>query len=234
MNMTTTAIKERPVLFNAPMVRAILDGRKTMTRRVVKNSPLAKNAERVLSYHGKTEFDFILPNGSGHIVPCPYGEPGERLWVRETVSLQGFYCDDANYPPLQGRVAAECPVDARMTGIAIYKADGAKRTVRCLAPMVEGNCHWRPSIHMPRWASRLTLEITDVRVERVQDISEKDAIAEGILEWTKSFRESGTYHPNGQLDAYPSTAFLRLWDEINGEGAAKENPWVWVVSFKRV
>ena len=160
-------VKERPILFNGPMVRAILEGCKTQTRREIKNNPLL-NA-------GFTD-EFILLPGNASAFVCPFGVVGDRLWVKETFE------DD------------------------------------------EGG--WRPSIFMPRWASRITLEITDVRVQRLQEITEEDARAEG-------------YHPkiNDSLpDWTAKESFKILWDSLNAKRGLDwdKNPWVWALSFKRV
>lgn len=193
-------MKERPILFNDEMVRAILDGRKTQTRRIVNPQPeLSERAGFVwkgyaygLGYDNLgTQRNFARHN-------CPYGQPGDRLWVREAFSAMGD--------------------KSRQASPIFYRADRAT-----------DNCGWTPSIHMPRWASRILLEITDVRVERLQDISEEDAASEGapceigrleaaILGTQASYRKG----------------FIRLWESINGEGSWIENPWVWVIEFKRI
>lgn len=179
-------MKERPILFSGPMVRAILDGRKTQTRRIVKPQPtndyvtfMPLSSELV----GVTKHGGPIDNRGW--LHCPYGKTGDRLWVRET------WCPDVE------------PYTFR------YKADGGEPLER-----------WRPSIHMPRWASRITLEVVSVRVERLQDISEEDALAEGI-----TLVERGTS---------PVDQFNKLWESINGPGSWEANPWVWVVSFKRI
>ena len=177
-------MKERPILFSAPMVRAILDGTKTMTRRAVKGIAL----------------DWLRPNGftpefvanpENHL--CPYGIPGDRLWVRET-----FGIDDED-------------------GSVLYFADPDTAQAAEHARVCEDRYpRRRPSIHMPRRASRILLEITHVRVERLQDISHEDALAEG-MPWDDS-----VHH------------FSRRWELINGAGSWDANPWVWVVEFQRV
>ena len=185
--MTNTA-KEHPILFSAPMVRALLNGSKTQTRRVVKPTPEWIGQSGVLSYRGRVGLPHAL---------SPYGQPGDRLWVRETwMDLRG--------------------VEGALGG-AMYRATFGN------AP--EGG-KWRPSIHMPRWASRITLEITSVRVERLQDISEADALEEGI-----------TYNDlpnNGLAPRRARTWYCSLWEQINGPGSWDANPWVWVIEFKRV
>jgi hypothetical protein len=176
-------MRERPILFSAPMVRALLAGTKTQTRRIVK---------------GGIPFDDDF-----EIVASPYGDPGDRLWVRES---HWWFKDEPDnscgyYPPKLTREDVE------------YRADGD-----------DGRKVWRPSIHMPRWASRITLEVTGVRVERLQDISEADARAEGV-------------EPNAferTADNYGSVLYRRLWESINGPGSWDANPWVWVVEFRRI
>jgi hypothetical protein len=235
-------MKERPILFSGPMVRAILAGTKTQTRRIVTH----RHGISFLGGMGQTNdpaclgYAFDGPDHNGYMVlarglderhdhgrislPCPYGAPGDRLWVRE----------------------AWCSGYARGCWGTVFAADkqfvqGSRRHEKGVHFNAEwdgpGGQHykWRPSIHMPRWASRLTLEVTDVRVERLHDITEEDARAEGVEAWMESLRGGPHYNHNAQLGAYPVTAFARLWDSINGERAAwHSNPWVWVVAFRRV
>lgn len=193
-----TQIRERPILFSAPMVRAILDGRKTQTRRVVKAE--IPSWVKVWNGHNGAEhffFDREEDDEAGmHWPPydekgllCPYGQPGDRLWVRESFSY---------YSHREG---------------CWYWADGNIAAHDCERPI-------RPSIHMPRWASRITLEVVSVRVERLQDISEQDAKAEGAEP-----AECCHAHYHG---------FRKLWESINGAGSWEANPWVWVVEFRRV
>ena len=177
-------MKERPILFSGPMVRAILDGRKTMTRRVVKPQSL------IISGH---------PPRS--IRQCPYGAPGDRLWVRETFAhlTHNDTGEGEGY---------------------IYRADGWDDDVK-----------WKPSIFMPRWASRITLEITDVRVERLQDITNGDAITEGV--WTISPNKGRDYMDGGSTIC-PCGLFRSLWEKINGRESWDNNPWVWVIEFRKI
>ncbi len=168
-------MSEKPILFSGEMIRAVLDGRKTQTRRVVKPQPVG-----LWAAPGKSR--------------CPYGQPGGRLWVRET-----FYPERSHRGPVSYR--ATWPRDDD-------PPDGG----------------WKPSIFMPRWASRITLEIVSVRVEQVQDISEDDARAEGVDDGTGQTRPLHPYW------------FRALWDSINSKRGYgwEKNPWVWVVAFRRV
>ena len=191
-------MKERPILFKDEMIRAILDGRKTQTRRVVKPQPSNVINDLFIWRDNATPRDELMAS-------CPYGQPGDQLWVRET-----YFGNHFQHP--------NEPEDERELH---YLADGL--------PCFEGEedeIRWRPSIHMPRWASRLQLEIVNVRVERLQDISESDALEEGI-----------TYNhiPNNGLDPMRARTWFRgLWESINGPGSWDLNPWVWVVEFKRM
>lgn len=203
-------MKERPILFSAPMVRAILDGRKTQTRRVVKPQPIAD--ERFVGGYcidRKGRQTSVEAPYVGR--DCPYGQPDDRLWVREAWSTHA--CFDSISP-------------AGLTTRSIhYLADGK---------VLSGK--GRPSIHMPRLASRITLEITGVRVERLQDISEDDCWAEGIESVDGIFDDQ--IHAIAKRigccaeDAKPT--YCALWESINGDGSWEANPWVWVVEFKRV
>lgn len=186
-----TAAKERPILFSGPMVRALLDGRKTQTRRVVKTD-LSR-----------------LP------LKCPYGWPGDRLWVRERWGINHYrYC---------GTIPKVRPVDLADSLLAYYATEDD--------PEILHEMPWRPSIHMPRWASRILLEVTNVRVERLNAISEADAIAEGI---TRDGEDQGWDSEAEWVCSTPYGAYRELWESINGPGSWDANPWVWVVEFKRV
>lgn len=227
-------MRERPIIFSAPMVRAILDGRKTQTRRVAKE------------FAGRDDLDLILrrfPHQNG----CPYGAPGDLLWLREAFS--GPWCMEA-----QGGMAATPPSKWGATSRIWYWADGSPTHGDWTRP--------RPSIHMPRWASRITLEIESVRVERLQDISEADAEAEGCEAnpypgpWWQGYRDVGNgrlihqqsigetppdwmiepkrMHDHKHLDMSAVDAYRALWFQINGLDSWKANPWVWVVSFRRI
>jgi hypothetical protein len=194
-------MKERPILFSGPMVRAILEGRKSQTRRVVK-------------HRNDSCGDPIMPNDPR--MPCPFGGPGDRLWVRETWCCENpAYVAQYKEEPWRG---SPDPDNARI----LYAADPVHQNA---------GCSWRPSIFLPRWASRITLEVTGVRVERLQDISEADAMAEGVTQ--------GVYRgPTGSIVATCEDQVVEgyrdLWESINGPGFWDANPWVWVVEFKRV
>ncbi len=194
-------MKEKPILFNGKMVRAILDGRKTQTRRVIKNTanlaiafkPYPADFNSDISNH--TPFDGAIPR------KCPQGKPGDQLWVRETWNTKDQF---------KGLKIPKFKEDV------IYRIDGG------------GWSPWKPSIFMPRWASRISLEIIDVRVEKLQSISNEDSYKEGVT----------LDHPS--MAQYPGeykSAFEKLWDSINGKDKDKSwkaNPWVWCITFKVV
>lgn len=211
-------MKERPIIFSGPMVEAILGGRKTMTRRVVKPQPRQFSGRA----GGRWIGDPITEMGK--LIPCPYGQPGQRLWVRETFA---FSTDDELLPRENHR---KCPERAGYYAQnVVWRADGNNE----FHPR-DGKALWKPSIHMPRWASRLLLEVVAIRVERVGDTSSGDAFAEGILEYETAcyhwepFKMGQTYFPDAV------TAYRTLWDSINRERGFgwDSNPWVWVVEFK--
>ncbi len=171
----STATKERPILFSGPMVRAILDDRKTQTRRVLKPQP--SHGVTISKFEDRWCCNGLLtgiPKKLSKPFACPHGEVGDRLWVREA-----FYIDLCPYE--SGPLPESAEFDDWRDAI-YYRADGdcCDQIPECECA-TEGKPKWRPSIHMPRWASRITLEITGVRVERLNDISEEDAIAEGVV-----------------------------------------------------
>ncbi|MEY0558022.1 hypothetical protein AB7334_17960 [Providencia rettgeri] len=212
-------MKERGIIFNSEMVRAILDGRKTQTRRVMKVQPVL-NGDRWEVYSASTDKRnksiFVVPQGSLEN-NCPYGKVGDRLWVRE--AWQGPLVDYAEADKL-----FKDPEPYFKVKYCVYRADGiaAPEYTDCDDNLRQG---WRPSSNMPRWASRITLEITDVRVERLQAASDKDFKAEGY----PLDREL----TGGSTDAF--CWFRHLWDSVSKPDCNFEsNPWVWVIEFKRV
>jgi hypothetical protein len=214
-------MKERPILFSGPMVRAILDSTKTQTRRIIKPQPSDYFEPKVGNY-----CPTMVDKRTGEVYPgkecfgaysedeariCLYGKPGDRLWVRETWGTANSW---------NGVKPSDLPIDlTRQTPHCeiFFKADDA-------AGLFPLNV-WRPSIHMPRQASRITLEIISVRVERLQDISEADAKSEGcsdqrnvegVMMWTSA-----------------KEAYMDLWESINGKGSWNADPWVWVIEFRK-
>ncbi|MCZ0823691.1 ASCH domain-containing protein [Dickeya solani] len=211
-------MKERGMIFNADMVRAILDGRKTQTRRIIKLS------------HERGMVNPVVRGKNGEIssVTCrlaptlsPHGGVGDRLWVRETFSCIG---NEDGHP-----INANGDLCERENAQRIYKASSIQKLNNYgLWTSPDGfdfEGRWTPSIHMPRWASRITLEITGVRVERLNSISEEDAQAEGI--------SPATYMITPPEAAY-RVGFRHLWESIYGEESWQGNPWVWVIEFRRV
>ncbi|CAN7316234.1 hypothetical protein [Acidovorax delafieldii] len=218
--------KERPILFSGPMVRALLNGSKTQTRRIVKGRAF----EWLECFNFTPEFVALPDNAM-----CPYGHPGDRLWVRET-----FYCDHCFYPegtppicywdadkPRPAHTPEQIQQErADMLDAMYYRADSDPEFE---AP--EGPTPWRPSIHMPRWASRITLEITGVRVERLQDISDADCVAEGCGALPAAIGCPMTSTPG---ETIPRAMFRALWESINGPDSWAANPWVWAIEFRRL
>jgi hypothetical protein len=200
-------MKYRPVLFSGPMVRALLAGTKTQTRRVVKPQPIfyGENSPFARAINPEIIGKPWMPVGGVYQDrwPCKYGSIGDRLWVRET--WRCFGGREYEYQKHQGSIR--------------YRAD---------AEPVEAICNeWRPSIFMPRWACRIELEITLIRVERLNEISEEDAIKEGAVQW---WLESERLPVHGLA----KNCFRLLWESINGNGSWDLNPWVWVIEFKKL
>lgn len=215
-------MKERGMLFSAPMVRALLDGIKTQTRRIMKPQPrIDGNWTRTKIPGGEVSYGSERQFIASHPSWCPYGHPGDRLWVRET------------FAKVDGQTQPWIETDYRATythGDRLGDTLGIKK-------------RWTPAIHMPRAASRINLEITGVRVERLQDISEADAKAEGINCYP--FRpddgfpicDGYTHLPDdGKCKLHPTAAkaYRELWESINGPGSWDSNPWVWMIEFKRL
>lgn len=234
-------MKEHPILFSAPMVRALLDGSKTQTRRVVKPQPPAHVIDFSTFHNPKGEglahfgFDPVKRELQDWFAVCPYGQPGDRLWVREAWGYidpdnTGEDYDDDDGP---GPVATYTPEllklgnplrDFWLRRIA-YRATWKDPKYGC-GP--DSPKRWRPSIHMPRWVSRITLEVVSVRVERLQDISEADAQAEGVN------ADDFEYFHNAEGTETARESYQCLWEQINGLGSWDANPWVWVVEFRKV
>lgn len=212
---------EKPILLNGEMIRAILEGRKTQTRRLAKNVHFdSKYRAKWKAVHGHTEVSIDTPAAMlGEV--CPYGQPGDQLWVRETWA-------DASYD--DGLCICYRADHERKDVTSDFRATFGRLKYSNWAPDLESGAEgqWKPSIHMPRWASRITLEITDVRVERLQDISEEAAKAEGCA--PAFLDEFG----NVGVAPFYRRGFCKLWREINGHDSWEANPWVWVIEFKRI
>ncbi|AOP93606.1 hypothetical protein RJO02_004337 [Enterobacter hormaechei] len=217
---------ERGMIFNGEMVRAILDGRKTQTRRIIKDCTVGRDPISKFIQIGK-KFIGCYPEDVPELIRecCTYGVPGDRIWVRET--FQGPLFDFEQMEAYQ-----EDSSKFKKPEFCVYKADG-KPAPEFFDADDNLHCGWRPSIHMPRWASRITLEITGVRVEQLKSISEEEARSEGVARlregFWKHYQPGWTQH---QLSARGS--FATLWDSIYGSGEWDRNPWVWVVEFNRI
>ena len=225
------AVQERPILFSAPMVRALLDGSKTQTRRVMKTQP-PEGTTSVAVYHhpaardGRPRFWSLGPDPETHgateylqpdwALPCPYGAPGDQLWVRETFCP--IFPQDPHYNggrPIEHDYRATYQHGDRMGDLF-----GLKKK-------------WTPAIHMPRDASRIDLEVTGVRVECLQDISEADARAEGARECDPVSGREVLLAGASQRGSFV-LHYRDIWEQINGASSWAANPWVWVVEFKRI
>lgn len=212
--MTATAIKERPILMCGPMVRATLVDIKTQTRRLVKPQPNWVWSKPPVGVEGGR----WVSHGCVSDLRCPHGSAGDHLWVKETWQHEDGSCDDH-----------KCGQPTHI----FYKATES----------YPESMKWRSSIYMPRWASRITIEITSVRVQRVQEISEEDARAEGIREVTKDgvVKKYCVYDmgdrssvPWAEMPRTAVEAYRALWETINGEGSWAKNPWVWILGFRRI
>lgn len=236
MREIAVAVRERPILFQGPMVRGLLRevNPKTQTRRAIKPQPVESYSivadvresrgwswlPRVDSYH--------LPCGSDAMLSlCPYGVPRDRLVVREAFRTYSDY-DGESMGDMQARL---CCSDAEMARIAPiqYEANAHRRNWLNDAARPGRYRHAR---FMPRWASRILLEVTEVRVQRLQEISREDALAEGIVQ----LADGGFGLPAGEFyhAADPRQSYFALWESINGTGTVEANPWVWAVSFNRI
>jgi hypothetical protein len=242
-----STMKERPILFNAAMVNAILAGNKTQTRRVMKPQPtkLPPDSSRTGHWWPSNKFQTMLhvedtlQNKAGGWLglagdACPLGDVGDRLWVRES-----FYIGASMHHHTEKNSRVYVEYKPLSPNAVKYGHHGESK--ECMRPLGEvgpcqntptfrrdGSIRWRPSIHMPRWASRITLEITAVRVERLRDISEEDALAEGVRTEQDTASEGAGWYDK------PRRAFQFLWSSIYGDESWGANPWVWVIEFKRI
>jgi hypothetical protein len=240
-------MKERPILFSGPMVRAILDGRKSQTRRIVKPQPHDSGLDPRRQTRDTVHFGFPGDQDETHPLArmgawqlngwysmFPYGKEGDLLWVRETCCAKeltddeaveyAVQCGDPEYPRF-GLDGVLYPADAHFrpieNSIAAAEAWGKLHIYRGKSGAIV------PPIHMPRWASRLTLRITSVQVERLQEISEGDCLAEGIETLGRDIARESPY------DA-AKLRYAALWEQINGKGSWDANPWVWAIEFERI
>lgn len=254
-------MKERGILFRGPLVRALIAGDKTQTRRPVKPQPhrVVEHRERFVSTVDGTVHNIRVPDGwewrklyaaddGGKFAEalaqhCPYGSPGDRLWVRETHAMRHidqpdvwFSTADIARVRAYGGGPATPGCHLRLDGNDVYiRYRAHPRTMEELAaspgfdnyaPTWDEPPRWRPGIHMPRWASRLTLSLSEIRVERVQDISEADARAEGLAHWARAHCEPGAAESMNPLELW------RLaWTSIHGEDEWSRNPWCWALTF---
>ncbi|HED2695130.1 TPA: hypothetical protein R4Z22_000081 [Klebsiella michiganensis] len=235
---------ERGMIFNSEMVRAILDGRKTQTRRIVKGVDGAVkfcpecdiNGEDIFVVLGEKDHTGMNPVLGA--ISCPLGAAGDHIWVRETWGVVSHELDEDGRiqpwtPDRPATAIHEMPFgNGYFSGHAIYAVDG-DFTWGDDDGYEDGRSCWKPSIHMPRAASRILLEITEVRVERLNSIHDVDAMREGIQNLTTcSHADFGT--PGVVNAQHPVRAFQLLWESIYGADNWKANPWVWVIEFKRV
>lgn len=231
-------MKERPILFNTDMVKAILDGRKTQTRREIKPQPKDAGYGKLI-YKGTEKTLSALSNH------CPKGNVGDILWVREN-----FHKDD-NWPEWE-------TIDSSTHDTYTYKADGTSRDVKrpgvnydnidlCTEgwndPDYPENPKWKPSIHMPKDAARIWLEIEEISIERLQTISEDDAVVEGLNHFkdmnnkllsddVRTVLYQDYQSVEGMGFESPINSFTSLWKSINGSESWEQNPFVWVIQFK--
>ena len=228
-------MSEKPIIFSGPMVRAILAGTKTQTRRVVKvaaknlvfdlvkawkDGPQPFNAGEYLHVPFRHK-DEDWSHGKSERVFCPYGQPGDRLWVKETFQPLWKTEEPGDYKTGEGYKINYVATGGRVEWCDEVTTDG------------EITDKVTPSIHMPRWASRLTLEITAVRVERLQEISVGDAMAEGVLPQDCPLLHAGGRGGQGFSCDYIG-GYRALWESIHGAGSWALNPWVWVIEFRRI
>lgn len=246
-------MKERPILFSTPMVRAILEGRKTQTRRIIKpqyevsGSIWTSIKTKTWMHQSKIE------NCESLLKVCPYGQVGDILWVRETWqvvfeleydhhAMDGSCVNIREWIPNFDSVEKTCVgLSSEWSCASMPERNKYYVYMTSDIQFIDGKhkLKWKPSIFMPKAASRIKLEITDIRVERLCDITEKDAISEGIeyKEWKngpvncngyKDYSGGGVYFPR------PIASYYSLWESINGKGSWEKNPFVWVITFNRI
>jgi len=232
-NQWKMKMKETPIIFNGEMVRALLNGHKSQTRRIIKPQPATWNAGSIFkkAYPG---LNFQLETGEWVI--CPYGVVGDQLWVRETWRVVGWHegepmniefkdksrmCenstgDEFNYEDWCEKIWIQCAEDSEKAGIELVDDfyDWGDKEIAT---------RWRPSIHMPRWASRIQLEITDIRVERLNKITAQDAMSEGVCIF-ENFSAANARKP--------VVEFKTLWQSIHGPCSWEVNPYVWRIEFE--
>jgi len=243
-------VKERPILFKPEMVRAILEGRKTQTRRTVKLNRVNEKPD-IWKYRGINGLNSHLFEAEIMVgdpdavfwIEGPYGVPGDRLWVRETFAIETNFNIEFKYEPphKDGRPIKweESPEWGKWWAQPHYRATDPTPDLCYEDQAEDGPCvKWKPSIHMPRWASRLTLEVTHIRVERVRDISAKDIISEGAV-----LRPHTDQFGRNPVSAFDEKVYLDLrslwaagWNSINEKRGYgwDNNPWVWVIEFKEI
>ena len=210
-------MKERPIIFSEAMIKAILDGRKTQTRRILKVQPTNENGLWKFAWGaGCNTKSMLVVDGHATASACPYGKVGDHLWVRENF---GTKIKNIGGTPHESLVyKADNPNE-----INFYDCNGGEYPVK-----------WKPSIHMPRHASRILLEITSIRLETLRSISREDAMQEGLLQLPATRRyvinQGDQYF--GLADRNPITVFSWLWDSIHGEKSWETDAWVWVVEFR--
>ena len=237
-------MKEKPILFSAPMVRAILEGRKTQTRRVLKQANgLSLSIHIPDETPGVAELSWLYGDGSGYDVyesikrvPCPYGQHGDRLRVKESAWM---WCE--RRPNGVTKTGRQKWHYAPMKEAGwFYSADHPKKpSISVVSPDTGNQCGWRLKIgrFLPAWASRITLEVVSVRVERLNDISDRgqqnDCTAEGVFHCGMAVPYYEEWHGDG-FHSSEKWMYRKLWESINGPGSWEANPWVWVIEFKRI
>ena len=253
-------VKERPILVAQPLINPILDGSKTQTRRIIKPAPSWVEIPQM--YGGGGIWAWQRNKANLEIHPddwprfCPYGRPGDRLWVRETWQhvhghdeYESWELPHIKSFVVDGVLSSPALLTKPTFGKTWYKADQWAQEYHKEDQECGNKWNWRPSIHMPRWASRILLEITSVRVERLQDISPSDAMAEGFKKITKDNGITWKYGMADfdglpgeddmgwcwrEWDTDPIEAYRKLWESLNGPGSWEKNPWLWCLEFRLI